>query len=50
MADYGEITAIRRATRLVNESEGANFSVLNFIYCVLMIALVIAGIKFALFG
>lgn len=36
--EYSEATAIRRATRLVKDSGGLNFSVLNFMAWVLILA------------
>lgn len=43
MADYQDVQIARRVTRLVRESNNPDFSLLNFMVIVLLVALVIAG-------
>lgn len=44
LEDYSEATAIRRGVRLVEESDGLNFSFLNAIVYIVLILLVITAV------
>lgn len=44
MGDYQEVRIARRMTRLVQDAGDFNFSVLNAMYFIFMIALIFAGI------
>jgi hypothetical protein len=44
MVDYDEATAIRRATQLVRGADGLNFSVLNAMMFILLIAIAVVAV------